>query len=497
MGSGRQFNWEFETIAKHTLDFIIIVDENQMVHYVTPSFETILGYSIEEFSNGNVFEPVHPDDREYLMKEHQKAILTKKPQTNEYRVFHRNGEIKYLESRIMPVPDHPDNLAVVTIRDITDRKQMENELQKRKNRYETLQNSLKSFSQDLSSVMKVKDLENRLIQELNTIVPNADPMILTVNQASGKVEGGNFSSVAGLLPQLVTGQLKKVAGELFIKLGEREEKVYVLVLNTLSVEETMDLIWLETLVHYTVMVFENLNIIEQLLSQLEATLQSSEKPQWMIRLLFNLQEKQRMGLSSDLHDTVLQDQIALYRKLAALINQFDMEDEIKTQLRVIEQGLLDIIHQIRVTCNELRPPLLRELGLERSLENLFEHTQVSSTFKIVFTAENTADLSLNEEQTISIYRIVQELLHNADKHSNASLLTFHIGRQDGQLQIEYFDDGVGFELDKLNPSFSSMGLPSIQQRMQSLGGTIVFYTQPNKGLKVSMQLPITPIAEHN
>lgn len=492
MEDTRKFSWEFETITKYTLDIIIIIDELQIVRYITPSIETVFGIKQEEFVGTNVFNLVHPDDKESLMEAHRQVILLQLPKTNEYRVFDLNGDMKYFESRVMPVPNHPERLAVVTIRDITDRKQMENELKDRKNRYEELQNSLKNFSKDLSSVMKIADLEDRLLKELNTVIPSSKPYILNYHRERQKIEGDYVRELELNMSQLTMGKIEHVLDKVVIKIGDRKEHSYVLVLQAQSIKETMDSFWLDTLVCFTVMVFENLHVIENLMNQLESALHSNETPQWVLRLLFNLQEQQRQNLSSDLHDTVLQDQVDLYRRMDALHNRYDMELEIKEQLRGIEQGLLDTIHQIRLTCNELRPPLLRELGLERALENLFEYTQVSSTFKIAFQTENTSTLCLNEEQTIGIYRIIQELLNNASKHAKASMLHFLICKQD-TLRIVYSDDGVGFDLEKLNPSFHSMGLSSMRQRVQSLNGHIEFYSQPGQGVKVKIDFPIVDL----
>ena len=141
-------NWEFETIVQHTLDILLIVDQNQIVKFVTPSFESILGYRIDEFLGKNAFEPVYAEDRDQLMAAHREVILTKEPKVNEYRVFHKNGELKFFESRVMPVQNQPNNLVVVSIRDITFRKNMEAELENRKTRYQELQNKLKNFAQD-------------------------------------------------------------------------------------------------------------------------------------------------------------------------------------------------------------------------------------------------------------------------------------------------------------------------------------------------------------
>src|SRR5690606_20320405 len=102
----------------------------------------------------------------------------------------------------------------------------------------------------------------------------------------------------------------------------------------------------------------------------EKAVAANETPQWMLRLLFRLSEKERATLSSDLHDAVLQDLIIWYRKLESLRSQHRFEDGTERELRRIEEGLLDAIHQIRITCNELRPPFLLKMGLDESLKSL-------------------------------------------------------------------------------------------------------------------------------
>jgi two-component system, NarL family, sensor histidine kinase ComP len=483
-------NWEFETITKHTLDILVIVDQNQIVKYVTPSFESILGYSAEEFVGKNAFEPLFPEDRDRLMASHREAVMTKESKVDEYRVLHKNGEMKYLESRVMPVQDHPDHLVVVSIRDITLRKQMEKELVHRKNRYQELQKSLKNYSQDLSKVMNVSDLTNRLIKELDTVLLDSKPQMIVYNRETDMMEGDSLFEPSSNWHILSAGKLQYENEQIHILIGDRKEMAYILTFQASSVKESMDSIWLETLIFYTVMVFESLNVIESLMNQLETALQKSERPQWILRLMFTLSEKQRMELSSDLHDTVLQDQMSLFRNMEIILKEHQFDKEIDHQLNEIVQGLLDTIHKIRVTCNELRPPLLREMGLVQALENLFNHTQISSTFKIRFSTENTEGLVLNEEETIGIYRIAQELLNNAAKHSQAANLDFHLNRLADRLHLHYSDDGIGFEAKELTPSFKSIGLSGMRERIRSLNGTIEFTSQPGNGLSVKMQIQI-------
>jgi two-component system sensor histidine kinase ComP len=486
-------NWEFDLITNYTTDAIFIVDKYDKISFCTPSMSDLTGYSFDELTRMELFEFVHPEDQEMMRSRYNNVQMTLQRSKTEYRIIHKNGSIRYFECKTTPIPGTEDILCVVSVRDITDRKIMEIELERRKNRYEQLQDSLKHFSQDLSSVMKISDLKTRLLQELLTILPSSDPEIFIYNWENTKIEGDRFKELEPYLQDLNVGKLENVLDKVLIKIGIRNDSAYVVVLNAHSIQETMEKIWLETLAYYAVMVFERLNVIENLMNQLESTLQSNEKPQWVLRLLFNLAEKQRMDLSSDLHDTVLQDQIDLYRRLESLINRNEFEKELKDQLIGIEQGLLDTIHQIRMTCNELRPPLLRELGLSRALENLFDHTQLSSTYRIRFITDNSDTISLNEEQTIGIYRIVQELLNNATKHSKASELHFHLTKQEDRLQLVYKDDGVGMELDKLNPSFHNMGLSSMRQRVESLNGKIEFFSQKGSGLRVEIEIPVKGI----
>ncbi len=468
----------FQTILNHTSDIIMIVDRNRHIVYITPNAYEYTGYSHEELINRDTFFMVHPDDRDYMIQRHKNLLASKQTNSSEYRLVKKNGEVRYCECKTTPLPDTENYLQVVSTRDITDRKLMEMELAYHKNRHEELQNSLKNFSQDLISVMKLAELEERMVKELVTILPSSNPMIMK-----------SFPENAGSEPKeegtIVNGKLVRISDRVYIKLGERQRRPFILSLAASSIQEPMESIWLETLAHHSMMIFENINMIENLMEQLETASQSRESPQWVLRLMFNLQEQQRLTLSTDLHDTVLQDQIELYRRVESLLNQKEIEGETKAKLIDIEQGLLDIIHAIRATCNNLRPPLLRELGLEQSLENLFEHIQLTSTYKILFTSEAISEPWLSEEQTIGIYRIVQELLHYAEDFSKAKTITFHLYHDKERLRIVYNDDGI-----EESPETGNIRLTTVSQRAQSLGGELHILPKKGIGGEAILEFPI-------
>jgi two-component sensor histidine kinase len=95
--------------------------------------------------------------------------------------------------------------------------------------------------------------------------------------------------------------------------------------------------------------------------------------------------------------------------------------------------------------------------------------------------------ALEDNKKITVYRVLQELLVNMKKHSQCSLVVISFKKNEGKLQIDYSDNGVGATFEKLT---SKNGLQNVENRIQSIKGTISFDTKSNKGFKVSFMFPI-------
>ncbi len=131
---------------------------------------------------------------------------------------------------------------------------------------------------------------------------------------------------------------------------------------------------MKNIAYFSSILLENFQLIEGLFKEIEhyhkkKQVENDSYPSWLSRLLFSLSEKERMNLSIDLHDTILQDQFQLLRDIESI--EIKITDPIlKNELYLIKETVLDNIHLIRETCNELRPPFLNELGLIQSIQNL-------------------------------------------------------------------------------------------------------------------------------
>ncbi|MGI8316862.1 sensor histidine kinase [Halobacillus mangrovi] len=251
--------------------------------------------------------------------------------------------------------------------------------------------------------------------------------------------------------------------------------------------------YLQTISHNANIAIENMNLIEDLVKELRRLKnnQTQKYPTWLSRLLFTIAENQRKQLSIDLHDTVLQEQLYLYRKMDDLIgHRNDLPPTLHAELVMYKESLLDSIHLIRETCNELRPAFIEELGLVQSLKNLIQQYQLRSNFTVYFSEEKF-EAELDQEHILAIFRIVQELLTNAMKHSQAKIVKLSLSEEDDQVVLLYSDNGKGMDFSFQRDLFSHIGLSGIEQRVNGLNGHLKIDTAPGEGFKAVITFPVT------
>jgi two-component system sensor histidine kinase ComP len=174
--------------------------------------------------------------------------------------------------------------------------------------------------------------------------------------------------------------------------------------------------------------------------------------------------------------------------LEQISSDSSVSENLREQLFQITQGLLDVIYQIRITCNELRPPMLKEEGIVTSLEALFEMTQLRTDYSIEFVSSGFRH-TLDDDLLIGLYRIVQELLANAAKHSNAALVKIILTSYSDHFLLNYEDNGVGMDFTGRQNYYDSMGIHGMKERVRSMEGKIEFFSSRGNGLSIFITVP--------
>ncbi|TJY41353.1 hypothetical protein E5161_13105 [Cohnella pontilimi] len=233
---------------------------------------------------------------------------------------------------------------------------------------------------------------------------------------------------------------------------------------------------------YVSIFYEYFQLLESRLKEMEQR-EASRTP-WLSKLFLQMAEKERKRLASDLHDEVLQELLHIRRMLDR--TQAEQWDEYKEGIRL---GLDNAEFMIRETCRELMPSFLSGQNVLHAVSKLVERTRLRADFLLEFHPLPLS-ANLSDEQSTAVYRVVQELINNAMKHSEARRVVLEIGQLEGDLQIRYADDGKGMETGTDFASENRFGLRGIAERIHMVGGEVSVTSEPGQGVNIRCTLPV-------
>lgn len=316
----------------------------------------------------------------------------------------------------------------------------------------------------------------------------------------GFVNNSNNKFVSHLANELQSLQLKNIPiGKIIsinkgfcVLLHKKENRLLFLYCsnkNNRTELNPVEKAWIETLAHYSNVLLSNQYSIESVIHELQLLKENDgHYSQWLSNFLFNFTERERVRLAGDLHDSVLQDLLYIHMNLQKITKE-PISPILRQQIEHICELVLDCAHTTREACNRLSPPFLLQYGLLETLQELIKKTHLQSNFRVELNRLHFSDDDLHEEHTIALFRIVQELLSNATKHSNAKTVSLRLAQVQNAIVLEYQDDGVGFPIDHFKKDYANFnGLVNMQERVKSLSGSIQFFSE--NGLQVQISLPI-------
>ena len=186
------------------------------------------------------------------------------------------------------------------------------------------------------------------------------------------------------------------------------------------------------------------------------------------------QEEERNRIAKDLHDSVGQ-QLTLIKKKAQTDNQKELSDLTHNALE-----------EVRAISRGLYPAVLKQIGLSSALEQLVN--DLDEQTQIFFSTEiDNIDDVFDQEKSLNMYRLVQEVLNNIIKHSNASTVYIGIKNENRNLNLRIEDNGVGYDIQQKNIQ-NSLGLKTISERIRILGGMPEIKSVPGQGTTVQASI---------
>lgn len=362
-----------------------------------------------------------------------------------------------------------------------------------------LQSALKKISNDLSSIKSFRELKELILLNIvNTIQVSGGAIVFQYNNDIEIIDEGDIDH--NQIKMAI--QSPNDSDYTVYEINRHEEYTSYLVLtakktNTfIGQEETQ---WLDVVLSNLGISLENLYLIRRLnlrLHELASQLPNEQEGSnliWFRKTMFDLQEKERIRIAADLHDTTMQDIFFIQRKLRVYQRQvLGMEDN--KQLDDILYHLDLVNGNLRQNCFELNPPILASTGFLKAVKGWIDIESAACLFKLSFFTDEDERIELKDMETKRhLFRVVQELINNAKKHSKASIVTISCTSSDTHFYLEYQDNGIGFEIPRAAANRtrqSGIGIEQMKSRILEIQGNFAMQSTQGQGLKIEVSIPL-------
>ncbi len=235
--------------------------------------------------------------------------------------------------------------------------------------------------------------------------------------------------------------------------------------------------------------------LERRAEQRTAALKKSRKQfRHLSSELLQAQENERKRIANEIHDNAGQVLAAIKYRVESAYQKLEKSGSSEALQPVKDliptvQACIDDLRRLQM---ELRPTILDDMGVKKAVEwfcREFQKTYPSITVERTLTV-NEAELP--EPLKLVIFRIVQEALNNAGKHSSAEQVSISLQKKGGALVLHIEDNGDGFDLDKaprVEAFNKGLGLSSMRERVQYSGGRLLIKSAPGQGTRIEARWP--------
>jgi PAS domain S-box-containing protein len=496
--------------------------------YVSPQVVDLLGYPLERFREDPRFwiECVHPDDRARVLSADARAIAEGEPLALEYRLIAADGREVWVQDRARTVRDAegaPLSRQGLLV-DVTERRRAEEERRRAiesQMRLATRIEVLHQIERDVLAATSVREMADRALAHLRALVPYDRASVGYLDRDTGRYgflaervhgPGSPFSEVevtdeevAALLGQevLSIADLREVRmqtplAERALSLGMRSVLSVALIAEG---EQLGNLILAAGEPH--AFDDETRDIAREVASQLAVGMRQSwlrealreradqlerlaEERQQLLRKIVRAQEEERERVALELHDGLGQMLTSISLFASDLEN--DVAEEARPRAAKVNELIRMAIEDSRQLVWSLRPPELERLGLVPAIRRLADDVSLHGDVEVDLH-EEIGDLRLAPEAEAVVYRVVQEAVHNAQKHARASSISVHLRRSNGSLTALVEDDGRGFDPAAVSRGHG-LGLLGMRERAELIDGDLVVESGSGSGTRVRLEVPL-------
>lgn len=298
----------------------------------------------------------------------------------------------------------------------------------------------------------------------------------------------------GISREVLSKQNKKEVNELEVKYQTaQKEKEILNKENELSHQKTIKY---SLLIGFLVILLPIIGLLYvyyqklQAQSKLNATMEEmnrqkiaallTDKELELLKAAVSGQEKERKRIAGELHDSIGGNLAAIKLQLSNQAGANGLE----TLIRQVD----DTYRQVRDLSHDLVPPQFSNTGFTELITTYIRQFNVPGNAMITFYAFPGEEIDrINTALKVELYKIIQELITNAQKHSQASKVEIQLTQLDGMLKLLFEDNGRGFSLETVRYGF---GFQNIRERLKLFDGLLSIDAFPSKGTVIDIEIPL-------
>jgi PAS domain S-box-containing protein len=208
----------------------------------------------------------------------------------------------------------------------------------------------------------------------------------------------------------------------------------------------------------------------------------------MSRKLIEAHEQERTRIGRDLHDDIVQRLALLSLELEGAQQDFpDAASELRTQIGALRNQTTQIADDVQLISHELHSSNMDYLGIVGAAKNYCK--EFGDRMKVEIDFQNhDLPTALPTELSLSLFRVLQEALRNATKHSGVKHFEVQLWGSTGEIHLTVNDRGGGFDAEAAMKS-TGLGLTSMQERLRLVHGELSINSQPRRGTTIHARIP--------
>jgi len=212
--------------------------------------------------------------------------------------------------------------------------------------------------------------------------------------------------------------------------------------------------------------------------------QMEEALSGMSRKLIESQEQERARIGRELHDDINQRLAMLAVELEQLQEN---PSEVSNRVQGVRKEITEISNDVQALSHELHSSKLEYLGVVAGIKSWCK--EFSERQRMEVNVENEVFSTLPFEVGLSLFRVIQEALHNAQKHSGVKRIEVQLREDSGEIHLIIRDSGKGFDIDAALQG-RGLGLTSMRERVRLVNGTIAIESKPMGGTSIHVRVPL-------